>query len=83
MSEETAPQILRRIWVACRDLLEESGGKTITSYEVAEKVQLDHSLVVEGLRSMDYYLFMRPFDASNGREAYVEVQGLDQEYEAQ
>ena len=83
MSEETAPQILRRIWVACDELLRESGGSTITSYEVVERVQLDHTLVVEGLRSMDYYLFMRPFDASEGRDAYVEVQGVDQEYEVQ
>ncbi|GAA3111753.1 hypothetical protein JOF29_004281 [Kribbella aluminosa] len=82
MSEETAPQILRRVWVACRDLLAESGGKTITSYEVARKVQLDHALVAEGLRSMDYYLFMVPHNAAEGREMYVEVQGLDQEYEA-
>jgi hypothetical protein len=83
MSEETPPQILRRIWVACQELLAESEGKTITSYEVAKRVELDHPLAVEGLRAMDYYLFMIPHDASEGREAYVEVQGLDQEYEPQ
>ncbi|GAA1691968.1 hypothetical protein GCM10009745_41680 [Kribbella yunnanensis] len=83
MSEETAPQILRRIWLACQELLAESGGARITSYEVAKRVDLDHPLVVEGLRTMDYYLFMRPFDASDGHQAHVEVLGLDQEYEAQ
>jgi hypothetical protein len=81
MSEETAPQVLRRIWLACQELLAESEGKTITSYEIAKGVDLDHLLVVEGLMAMDYYLFIRPFDASEGREAHVEVLGLDQDYE--
>ncbi|MFI5729983.1 hypothetical protein ACIA49_07660 [Kribbella sp. NPDC051587] len=81
MSEETAPQVLRRIWLACQELLAESSGAQITSYEVAKRVDLDHPLVVEGLRTMDYYLFMQPFDASDGHEAHVGVLGLDQEYE--
>lgn len=83
MDEETPPQMLRRIWLACQELLAESEGKTITSYEVAKRVELDHPLVVEGLWGMDYYLFMVQHNASEGREAYVEVLGLDQEYEVQ
>lgn len=83
MDEETPPQMLRRIWLACQELLAESGGKPITSYEVAERVQLDHAMVAEGLKGMDYYLFTKPFDGKDSDEAYVEVLGLDQEYEAQ